>query len=115
MLVLFPDKVLTEDDLDKFSMDQLQKMCTGAWLSNRGSKTDLLSRLLKYGTQNKQIPTTPSKVDQWKRKYKSRKITVTDRNQLLSAPDSSTTTSRKRKFTEEEQLSPHEKKTEKID
>eukprot|EP01124_Arcella_intermedia_P035233 TRINITY_DN891_c0_g1_i1.p1 TRINITY_DN891_c0_g1~~TRINITY_DN891_c0_g1_i1.p1 ORF type:complete len:397 (+),score=113.11 TRINITY_DN891_c0_g1_i1:780-1970(+) len=49
MLLLFPDEVLTEEELDKFNMDNLQKMCDGAWISRIGDKEQLIDRLIHYG------------------------------------------------------------------
>jgi len=78
LLIHFPKDVLIEEDLDKFSLDQLRQMCTGAWISNRGEKSALIERLIKYGTRNLLQPATPSKPrleEKRTKKYRSRKPT----------------------------------------
>jgi len=88
VLVLFPKEILTEENLDKFTHEQLMKMCSGAWVSNKGTKEDLIQRLIRYATQGRNHLV---KVRE-KKKYKARKIGDSDR---LSHPNISPTPSKK--------------------
>jgi len=93
LLILFPKQALVEEDLDKFSLEQLRLMCSGAWISSRGDKPVLIERLIKYGTKNLLQPATPCKPRD--KKYRTRKQTETARSKRADTPGK---TSKKRKF-----------------
>jgi len=59
LLVVFPPEVLKEEDLNKFEFKHLQKMASGACVSDKGEKKDIIRRLIKYGKKSPLEPPTP--------------------------------------------------------
>jgi len=62
LLVIFPQEVLTTEDLNKFTIKELRKMAAGAYISNRGGKENIVERLIKYGKKSV-IPPSPQNFD----------------------------------------------------
>jgi len=55
LLVAFPPSSVTPETLAPFSEEELSHMCSGAWISNRGSKSDLIQHLINYTLQDTQL------------------------------------------------------------
>jgi len=80
LLRRFPREVVTETDLEKFSEVQLSNMCTGAYISNRGSKQELIKRLIKLLDNDPGQLATPAKPED----YQKHKVTVMDKTEPIS-------------------------------
>jgi len=85
LLTAFSPESLTDQEMDKFSLEQLQHMCSGAYLSSRGTKLDLITRLMKYGRKDINLPTPYKTEDFPTRKSKKGKVPVLDTISTIEA------------------------------
>jgi len=74
LLVVFPPEVLCEEELNKFEIKQLQKMASGACVSDKGEKIDIIRRLIKYGKNSPLEPPTPLQHTDTPRPSRKRKL-----------------------------------------
>jgi len=106
LLIVFPPEAITEDDLQRLEEKDLRKMATGAYISNKGKKSDIIRRLIKYGTKSSIEPPTPQRPGENRESRKLGRVTITDRVDPLTLATEEPATSRKRKLSDTESLPP---------